>query len=101
MLSLGADLSVTGSQYYDSDYANQNQKLPAYWLVNLRASYALSTRWSLYGLVNNVFNRHAASYGTYFDPSNTVPLFSSPLTDVRSVTLIQPMSFQLGLRLAF
>jgi iron complex outermembrane receptor protein len=100
-LSVGGDLGVTGSQFYDGDYANQNQKLPAYWLVNLRASYTLTERWSLYGLVNNVFNRHDASYGTHFDPSNTSPLFSSPLTDVRSVTLLQPVSFELGLRMNF
>ncbi len=97
--SLGGDIGVTGSQYYEGDYANQNQQLSAYWLLNLRASYALSEHWSLFGLVNNVFDRHAASYGTYFDPSNTVPLFVSPLTDVRSVTLIQPISFRLGLTL--
>ena len=97
--SLGGDIGVTGSQYYEGDYANQNQRLSAYWLLNLRASYALSERWSLFGLVNNVFDRHAASYGTYFDPSNTAPLFVSRPTDVRSVTLIQPISLQLGLTL--
>jgi iron complex outermembrane receptor protein len=98
-LMVGGDLSFTGGQYYDGDYANQNTKLPAYWLVNLRLSYAVSGNWELFGVVNNVFNRHDASYGTYFDPSNTAPLFAAPLTDVRSTTRIQPVSVQLGLTL--
>jgi iron complex outermembrane receptor protein len=96
-LTVGGDIHITGSQYYDGDYANQNAKLPAYWLANLRLSYAASDNWELFGVVNNVFNRHDASYGTYFDPSNTVALFATPLTDVRSVTRIQPVSVQLGL----
>lgn len=100
-LSLGGDVGVTGSKYYDGDYANQNSKLPGYVMLNLRASYALNQSWSLFGLVNNVLNQHEASYGTYFDPSNTVPLFAAPLTDLRSVTLLQPISVQLGLTITF
>ena len=95
-LTLGGDIGIIGSQYYDGDFANQNTKLPAYWLANLRLSYAVSDNWEVFGLVDNVFNRHDASYGTYFDPSNTVTLISPPLTDVRNITRIQPVSVQLG-----
>ena len=57
----------------------------------------MSDNWEVFGVVNNVFNRHDASYGTYFDPSNTVTLLSPPLTDVRNITRLQPVSVQLGL----
>jgi iron complex outermembrane receptor protein len=91
-LSLGADLAVTGSQYFDGDPANQNAKLPAFWTVNLRASYHLTPRWEVFGLVNNLFDRHDATYGAYYD--------ADPGDDPRTITLRQPISAQLGIRVA-
>jgi iron complex outermembrane receptor protein len=91
-LSLGADLAVTGGQYFDGDPANQNAKLPAFWTVNLRASYHLTPRWEVFGLVNNLFDRHDATYGAYYD--------ADPGDDPRTITLRQPISAQLGIRVA-
>jgi iron complex outermembrane receptor protein len=99
-LTLGGDFVFTGSQYYDGDAANQNRKLASYWLLNLRASYTLAPKWQIFGLVNNVFNRHDASYATYFEPGDTDGLFGRALTDPRSITLIQPISAELGVRMA-
>jgi iron complex outermembrane receptor protein len=98
-LTIGGDLIFTGSQYYDGDQANQNPKLPSYVVVNIRASYAFSDQWQFFGLVNNLFNRHAASYGTYFETDDTAGLLAHDLTDPRSVTLIQPISFEAGIKL--
>ncbi len=91
-LSLGADLAVTGGQYFDGDPANRNAKLPAFWTVNLRASYHPTPRWEVFGLVNNLFDRHDASYGTYYE--------ADPGDDPRTITLRQPISAQLGIRMA-
>ena len=96
-LVLGGDALFTGSQYYDGDPANQNPKLPAYWTVNLRATYELSARWRIFGVVDNLFDRHDATYATYFSPSDTQGLLTPGLTDPRTVTLEQPISFRLGL----
>lgn len=95
-LMLGGDLSFTGSQYYDGDQANQNAKLPAFTTVNLHATYEVADGWQIFGVVNNLFDSHAASYGAYFDPGDTASLFSPALTDPRTVTLMQPLSVQLG-----
>jgi iron complex outermembrane receptor protein len=99
-LNLGGDLQLTGSQYFDGDQANQNGKLSSYWLLNLRAAYSFNEQWQVYGLINNVFNRHAASYGTYFQPDDTAGLFASPLSDPRSVVLTPPLSAELGIKLS-
>ena len=48
--------------------------------------------WQVFGVVNNLFNRHDATYGTYLSPN-------PPLTDPRTLTLQQPITFQLGLKL--
>ena len=99
-LSLGGELVFTGSKYYDGDQANQNAKLPSYWVVNLRATYTLSPTWQFFGVANNVFNRHDATYGAYFEPDDTKGLLTPALSDPRTMTLEQPVSVQIGIRLA-
>jgi len=91
-LSLGGELAYTGSQYFDGDPSNLSSKLPGYVIVNLRAAYDITTQWQVFGLVDNVLNNHSATYGTYFSPN-------PPLTDPRTLTLQQPITFQLGLKL--
>jgi iron complex outermembrane receptor protein len=55
---LGADLNVIGSQYLVGDASNQNPKIPAYWVVNLHSSYKVTEHIELFGLVQNLFDRH-------------------------------------------
>ena len=100
-LSLGGELNFTGSQYLDGDQGNQNAKLPSHWAVNLRAGYDISENWQLFGVVDNLFNRHDATYGTYFSPSDTAGLLKPSLTDPRALTLEQPISVQLGVKVKF
>ena len=91
-LTIGADLALTSSQYFDGDPANRNAKLPAFWTVNLRGSYRVAPGWEVFGLVNNLFNRHDATYGSYYE--------ADPGDDPRTITLRQPISVQLGIRMA-
>jgi iron complex outermembrane receptor protein len=100
-LSVGGELAFTGSQYFDGDPSNLNAKLPSTMVVNLRAAYRIDERWQLFGLVNNLFDNRDATYGAYFDPSSSAGLVSPALTDPRTLTMRQPVSFQLGIKLAF
>ena len=98
-LSLGVQLVVTGSQYFDGDPSNLNSKLPGYVAVNLRAAYDITPQWQIFGLVDNVLDNHSATYGAYFETDDTAGLLNPPLTDPRTLTLQQPITFQLGLKL--
>ena len=100
-LSVGADAVFVGGQYYDGDNSNLNPKLPGYWTANLRAALDVTPSWQVFGTVNNLFNQHKASYGTYFGTDNTIGLVSPALTDPRSITLPQPISFQIGIKTSF
>ena len=100
-LSVGGELAFTGSQYFDGDPSNLNAKLPSTVVVNLRAAYQLDSRWQIFGTVNNLLDNRDALYGSYFDPSGTAGLVSPALSDPRTLTLRQPVSFQLGLKVAF
>lgn len=64
---LGADLNYIGSQYLIHDDSNLNPKVPAYWVVNLHTSYQVTKNVQLFGLVQNLFNQHYYSAGTFFD----------------------------------
>ena len=99
-LSVGGELAFTGSQYFDDDPSNLNAKLPSTVVVNLRAAYQIDEHWRLFGAVNNLFDNRDALYGAYFDPSGTVGLVTPALTDPRTLTLRQPVSFQVGLKLS-
>lgn len=100
-ISLGGELAFTGSQYFDGDPSNLNGKLPSTVVVNLRAAWQIDERWQLFGVVDNLFDNRDALYGSYFDPSGSAGLVTPALTDPRILTLRQPVSFQMGVRLKF
>ncbi len=100
-ISLGGELVFTGSQYFDGDPSNLNAKLPSSVVVNLRAAWQIDERWQLFGVVDNLFDNRDALYGSYFEPSSSNGLVTPPLTDPRTLTLRQPVSFQAGAKLKF
>lgn len=99
---LGADAVAVGSRFFLGDDANQNKKLPGYWLLNLHASYQVTKEVQVFLLLNNVFDRRYALFGTFFDPTAAANVgLPIALTDHRSEVLGQPLSVYGGLRVAF
>lgn len=100
--TLGADMAVVGSRYFVGDDANQNPKLPGYWLVNLHASYQLTKEMQIFGLVNNLFNKRYALFGTFFNPQNVANV-APPilLTDHRTEVPGPPLAIYGGIRVTF
>ena len=90
---------MVGSQYYIGDDANQNDKLPAYWVANLHTSYQVSKELQLFGLVTNLFNQRYSTFGTYFEPGQIANALANPPTDPRMQTPAQPLSVYVGLRI--
>jgi iron complex outermembrane recepter protein len=97
-LKLGTDVIWVGSQWYVGDDANQNVKLADYWIANLHGSYQLTKELQIYGVINNLFNRKFATFGTYFDPGSIVNVLPNPPTDPRTITPAQPLSIYVGMR---
>ena len=81
--------------------ANQNQKLPSYTVASVHATYILSRDVDLFGTINNLFDRKFALYGTYFDPTGVANASSQTLTDPRTQTPAQGISFRAGVRVRF
>ncbi|MDE2486342.1 MAG: TonB-dependent receptor, partial [Alphaproteobacteria bacterium] len=99
--TVGADALGVGSQYLVGDEANQDGKLPTYWVASLHASWRMTRRLELFGRVDNLFDRRYATYGSYFGTDATANVSPSPLPgnpDPRTVTPAAPRSVLIGLR---
>jgi iron complex outermembrane receptor protein len=96
--TIGADLNVIGSQYLIADQSNQNPKVPAYWVVNLHSSYKVTKNVEVFGLVQNLFNRHYYAAGTFFDTQGiSFQTFSDPRTFLPGM----PLAAYAGVRARF
>jgi iron complex outermembrane receptor protein len=97
-LTVGGDLIVASGQYLRGDESNQNPKISGYALVNLHASYRLSERAEIYGLVQNLFDQRYETFGTFFDTAQ-VPFLG--LSNPRTLTPGAPFGAFGGIRITF
>jgi iron complex outermembrane recepter protein len=90
------------SRRFIGDDANQNAELAGYWLVNLHASYQITRRVQIFGLVNNLFDKRYALFGTYFDPAGVAKAgLPIVLNDRRTEVLGPPSALYGGIRVTF
>jgi outer membrane receptor protein involved in Fe transport len=117
---LGADVVAFSSQYLRGNENNQHQagtstdalgssrnfensgKTAGYAVLNLKADYQLAREWSLFGSVNNVFDKHYATGGALaenpFDGSGAFVPDSDQWRRESFVAPGAPRSFWLGVR---
>jgi iron complex outermembrane receptor protein len=103
-ITLGADLVAVSAQYLEGDEANQDAKLPAYWVANLHGSWQVTSRLELFGRVDNLFDRDYATFGTYFETEALENVDPSPLPEdanPRTITPAPPRTFVVGVRARF
>ena len=104
--TLGGDFNYFGSQYLIHDDSNLNPKVPAYWVVNLHTSYQITKNVQVFGLVQNLFNQHYYSAGTFFDTggyNNSTPGGPNLLTfnDPRTFLPGMPLAAYAGIKATF
>jgi outer membrane receptor protein involved in Fe transport len=100
---VGADALFVSSQYFVGDESNQAQRLPAYAVFNLHASYQINKTFQIYARADNILDNRYATYGTFFK-TDAVPNFANggaPFTDPRSLSPARPRAFYAGLRASF
>ena len=103
---LGADLNVVGSQYLIHDDSNLNAKVPANWVVNMHSSYQVTKNVEIFGLVQNLFNQHYYSAGTFFSTAgfnNSTPGGANLFTfnDPRTFLPGMPLAVYAGIKATF
>jgi iron complex outermembrane receptor protein len=92
---IGFDVNAIGSQYLTGDQSNQQPKVPPYAVVNLHGSYQITKNVELFGNVQNLFNQHYYTTGSFFN----VPFFN--LTDPHMFVPGMPLAVYAGLRVKF
>jgi iron complex outermembrane receptor protein len=92
---IGFDVNAFGSQYLTGDQSNQQPRTPPYAFVNLHGSYQVTKNVELFGNVQNLFNQHYYTTGSFFN----VPFFT--LTDPHMFVPGMPLAVYAGLRMKF
>jgi iron complex outermembrane receptor protein len=64
---IGGDLVAVSSQYFFGDEANLNPPLSGYAKVDVRSSYDITKDVQIYGLIDNLFDKHYGLFGNYFN----------------------------------
>jgi len=99
----GADLIAVSSQYFYGDENNSNRPLAGYAKVNLHTSYDVTDHIQIYGLIDNLFDAHFGTYGTFFDTeeASEASLGEIDFTNSRSITPSMPFAAYGGLKVKF
>ncbi len=80
--SIGADTRWQSGEYLVGDESNQEPKLPGFVTVNLRSAYAFANRFTLFGEIQNLFDRRYYTYGAFTELDGLPPNFD--LTNPRT-----------------
>ncbi len=100
-LRIGVQGTLQSGQYLYGDEANLTPKLPGFFVTDLHAQYQVTDHLTLFGSVQNAFDRQYYTFGT-FSSSNAVYLAPAPnATDPRAYTLAAPIAAYAGVKLFF
>ena len=94
-VTAGADVVAASGQFFVGDPGNSERPVPGYWFVNLRLSVAVTSWLRAYARVQNLFDKHYATFGTFFETDAIAGLdFDNP----RATSPGQPRTVLIGLR---
>ncbi len=72
-------------------------QVPGYAVFGLHTSYQIGKQLQVYGLIQNIFNQHYATYGGLYD-TGALPNAAPYLTDPRSLGAAAPFAAYAGLK---
>jgi len=98
---VGVTARAFSGRYLVGDEANLQEPTSFFVVADVAASYRLSDNVEVFGLVQNLFDRRYATFGT-FSPVESVPIAGLPdASDPRSLSLGPPRAAYAGLRITF
>ncbi|HXZ16778.1 MAG TPA: TonB-dependent receptor [Roseiarcus sp.] len=100
---IGADVIYVSGNWIRGDEINAYGTLPAYAKLNLRTSYQLTKNVQIYGLIDNVTNTRAETFGVFFDTTSAASSSAQFLsfTSPRQVSISPPIGFFAGAKVSF
>jgi outer membrane receptor protein involved in Fe transport len=97
--SLGFDMNYNGSQYLRGDEVNLTDEIPAFFVFNLRSEYRFTENLSLFGRVNNLFDREYANFGTWAETGDVLESQGIGEKSSRFLGVAAPRAAWIGLRI--
>ena len=95
--TLGVDARFNSEQVFRGDEANLNSKVGAFWVFNFRTEYRFNDTVTLFGRVDNIFDREYKSFGLYGEPDEVL---GDKFDDPKFVGVGAPRAGWLGIRLS-
>lgn len=95
-LSIGAALLYNDAMYYRGDEGNDFEKIPSYGVLNLRAEYLFSERFSTFVTLDNALDRDYETFGLFGDPAEVL---GDTFDDPRFLGPGAPRAAWIGVRL--
>lgn len=97
-ITLGIDSIYNSDQVFRGDEGNDNATLGGFWVFNLRTEFRINEHLTLYGKVNNLFDRRYKTFGLYGEPDEVLgEEFDNP----QFVGPGSPLSGWAGIRVEF
>lgn len=95
--TVGGDLRYQGSQYFAGDQSNQEPPLAGYATLDLHSSYEIAKGYTLFGEIENVFDKRYGTYGAFTELDGLPPRFT--LSNPRTISPASGRLFFAGLRM--
>jgi len=70
--SIAIDTLYSGDQFFRGDEANETSRLGGYWVFNARTEVEITDNITLFGSINNIFDRQYKSFGVYGDAAEVL-----------------------------
>ena len=101
-VNVGSELLYASSSYYRGDEANENKPIPAYSVTNIYINYQFNDELRLSAKVDNLFNRHFKTFGTYGEADEVLgEIYPETDFDAYFVGPSRPRSFSLTVNYQF
>ena len=97
--TLGFDMNFNSSQFLRGDEANLTSKIPAFVVFNLHSEYRFNEHVSLFGRVNNLFDREYSNFGALGETGDVLDSFGINNPNARFVGVGAPRAAWIGVRL--
>ena len=95
--SLGLNGQYSGDRYLRGDEANRNAKSSGYWLFNATADYKVTKNFTIFGKLDNIFDKNYNSFGVY---GNATQVLGDSYNDGRFFSPGMPRAGWIGVRLS-
>jgi iron complex outermembrane receptor protein len=97
--NIGGDVRYQSGQYFVGDESNQEPKLAGYTTLDLHSSYLLGSGFTMFGEIENVFDKHYGTYGAFTELDGLPPSFN--LRNPRTISPAPGRLFFAGVRKEF